>query len=79
MCGIAGYFLKQGAQPLPDCLDIMQARLHHRGPDNKDTAILGQAGFTQTRLAIIDLAGGRQPFLSDQPDGRAMLVANGEI
>ena len=79
MCGIAGYFLKQGAQPLPDCLDIMQARLHHRGPDNKDTAILGRAGFTQTRLAIIDLAGGHQPFLSDQPDGRAMLVANGEI
>ncbi|MEC7208119.1 MAG: asparagine synthase (glutamine-hydrolyzing) [Pseudomonadota bacterium] len=79
MCGIAGYFLKPGAEPLPDCLDIMQARLTHRGPDGRDTTRLGRAGFTQTRLAIIDLAGGRQPFVADQPEGRAMLVANGEI
>ena len=79
MCGIAGYFLKPEATALPECLEIMQARLHHRGPDSKDSVVLGQAGFTQTRLAIIDLAGGRQPFLSGQPNGRAMLVANGEI
>ena len=79
MCGIAGYFLKPDTQPLPDCLELMQACLHHRGPDGQETAHAGRAGFTQTRLAIIDLAGGRQPFVSSRPGGTALLVANGEI
>ena len=79
MCGIAGYFLKPHAHPLPDCLEIMQASLHHRGPDGQETAHAGRAGFTQTRLAIIDLAGGRQPFATPRPGGTALLVANGEI
>ena len=79
MCGIAGYFLKPDAQPLADCLEQMQASLHHRGPDGQDSARAGRAGFTQTRLAIIDLAGGRQPFVAKRPGGTALLVANGEI
>jgi len=79
MCGIAGYFLKPDASPLRHSLEVMQSRLYHRGPDGQDTQRCGQAGFTQTRLAIIDLEGGRQPFVSQQADGKAMLVANGEI
>jgi len=79
MCGIAGYFLKPDAQPLAGCLEQMQACLHHRGPDGQESARAGRAGFTQTRLAIIDLAGGRQPFVAKRPGGTALLVANGEI
>ena len=79
MCGIAGYFLTPGAEPLANCLELMQASLYHRGPDSQDSVVAGRAGFTQTRLAIIDLEGGRQPFIASRPEGSALLVANGEI
>ena len=69
MCGIAGYFLKPDAQPLAGCLEQMQACLHHRGPDGQESARAGRAGFTQTRLAIIDPAGGRQPLLPNALEG----------
>ncbi|XDZ64793.1 asparagine synthase (glutamine-hydrolyzing) [Alphaproteobacteria bacterium LSUCC0684] len=75
MCGIAGYFLKPG-QPHPGgCLGRMRQALKHRGPDGEGERRLGQAGFAHTRLSIIDLADGAQPFVK----GNHMLIANGEI
>jgi asparagine synthase (glutamine-hydrolysing) len=73
MCGIAGYV---GAAP-PELLPAMVKTLAHRGPDDVGMHIDGDAGVGMTRLAIIDLASGRQPMPSD--DGTAWLVFNGEI
>jgi len=79
MCGIAGYFLKPSIAGRPDWLDKMAAKIAHRGPDGTGQHICGSAGFIQTRLAIIDLEGGKQPFIEQGPKGEAMLIANGEI
>ena len=76
MCGIAGLALLAGAPPPdPAALAALAAALGHRGPDGTGSVVIGQAALVHTRLAIIDLAGGDQPFT----DGPAALIANGEI
>ncbi len=81
MCGIFGW----AARHSPDRPDARLARalerLQHRGPDGA-TTWTGQVGshavaFAHRRLAIIDIAGGRQPFFSH--DGRFALCYNGEV
>jgi asparagine synthase (glutamine-hydrolysing) len=76
MCGIAGVALGPAAPP-PDAaiLAKLQKALAHRGPDGAGSAVIGQAALVHTRLSIIDLPGGGQPF----SDGPATLIANGEI
>jgi len=76
MCGIAGYQTADG-KPLPDeILNQFISALAHRGPDGTGHHAADGVGLAQTRLAIIDLKTGAQPFFG--PDGAA-LVANGEI
>jgi len=80
MCGIAGVMTKSGEAPAADLLDSMQSALAHRGPDGAGRHIQGGTGLLQTRLAIIDLETGDQPFVVDKIAGvPAALVANGEI
>jgi asparagine synthase (glutamine-hydrolysing) len=55
----------------------MAAALSHRGPDDQGFWVKDGVGLAQTRLSIIDLAGGHQPLVS--VDGAYALVANGEI
>jgi len=57
----------------------MTACLAHRGPDGTGTWLSPEmdVGLGHTRLAIIDLAGGRQPIQS--VDGRFVIVFNGEL
>jgi asparagine synthase (glutamine-hydrolysing) len=50
--------------------------LAHRGPDDTGRYENHSIGFVNTRLAIIDLETGNQPF--EAPNG-CVLVANGEI
>jgi asparagine synthase (glutamine-hydrolysing) len=76
MCGIAGIMLRRGAVDRRQ-LDVLAATLAHRGPDDRGLHAAGSLGIIQTRLSIIDLAGGHQPLYSD--DGTLCLVANGEI
>lgn len=76
MCGIAGLVLKHGRID-PTALHAAAERLSHRGPDGHGFHAEDNVGLVHTRLSIIDLAGGRQPLLSD--DGQLALVANGEI
>ncbi|MBV9523294.1 MAG: hypothetical protein JO010_10905, partial [Alphaproteobacteria bacterium] len=75
MCGIAGL---HGRQEDP-WIAAMNERLVHRGPD--DAGIFrdreASLALAMRRLAIIDLAGGRQPMSTS--DGRFTLVFNGEI
>jgi asparagine synthase (glutamine-hydrolysing) len=76
MCGLAGIALLPGAPPpAPAMLAAMQRALAHRGPDGAASVVIGQAALVHTRLAIIDLPGGDQPFAA----GPATLIANGEI
>jgi asparagine synthase (glutamine-hydrolysing) len=73
MCGIAGYL----GHDMPDLLPRMLARLEHRGPDDEGVHVEPGVGLGMRRLAIIDLASGRQPMAS--ADGSAWIVFNGEI
>ncbi len=51
--------------------------LHHRGPDDASTWVEGGVALANSRLSIIDLAGGRQPIANE--DGTIQVVFNGEI
>ena len=51
--------------------------LKARGPDARETLAHGNALLGHARLAVIDLAGGRQPMSTT--DGRLAMVYNGEI
>ncbi|CAA7619907.1 asparagine synthase (glutamine-hydrolyzing) [Magnetospirillum sp. UT-4] len=76
MCGIAGIAGPAGSVPDQGVLDRLADALAHRGPDGGGRHVAANVGLVQTRLAIIDIEGGRQPILDGE--GRA-IVANGEI
>jgi len=76
MCGIGGFMTRDGSTPPARILADMLRALGHRGPDGEGRYLAGGLGMVQTRLAIIDLETGDQPFY--EPEGAA-LVANGEI
>ncbi len=57
-------------------LDKLATALAHRGPDGNGRYVNDAIGLVHTRLAIIDLETGDQPF--EDPQG-AVLIANGEI
>jgi asparagine synthase (glutamine-hydrolysing) len=73
MCGIAGMIgladAGLGAR--------MLARLAPRGPDGEGLVTVGCTVLGNTRLSLVDLAGGHQPRRAN--DGRLALVFNGEI
>lgn len=77
MCGIFGYFDRTGASLAPDVLKAMEQAIAHRGPDGQGVYAGPGVALGNTRLAIIDIAGGGQPMFSD--DGRIAIVQNGEI
>ncbi len=55
----------------------MLEALHHRGPDGEGVLFLGRSGLGHTRLAILDVEGGRQPITNESGD--LALSFNGEI
>jgi asparagine synthase (glutamine-hydrolysing) len=76
MCGIAGYYRSDGGVGLD--LSSMTDALAHRGPDDCGTYVDGPLGLGHRRLSILDLSPlGHQPMAS--PDGRLVIVFNGEI
>ena len=77
MCGIYGYFNRQGLSVDTSVLARMDASLIHRGPDDNGCFAATGVALGNRRLAIIDVKGGHQPFISS--DGRIVLVQNGEI
>ena len=80
MCGIAGIMGKNRTSPDSSTLDSLEAALLHRGPDGSGRYIHRNTEILQTRLAIIDLAKGDQPFVVQPTKGKPVaLVANGEI
>jgi asparagine synthase (glutamine-hydrolysing) len=78
MCGIAGIFHLETAKPVdPARVERMCDAIAHRGPDGHGIWTAPGVGLGHRRLSIIDVAGSPQPMAS--PDGRAMLIFNGEI
>jgi len=73
MCGIAGYVGAARAELLPQMIHALK----HRGPDDEGFHVEPGVGLGMARLAIIDLAGGRQPMTA--AGGALALVFNGEI
>jgi asparagine synthase (glutamine-hydrolysing) len=76
MCGIAGLMTRDGATPDVSMLDRFARALGHRGPDGEGKYLVDPVAMVQTRLAIIDLKTGDQPFYES---GGATLIANAEI
>ena len=77
MCGIYGYFDRSGSSLAAHTLAAMDSSIAHRGPDDSGVFAAKAVAIGNRRLSIIDIAGGHQPFVSD--DGRIALVQNGEI
>ncbi len=78
MCGIAALFSNETLlNEKEDFYISMRAALLHRGPDDQGTWSSKQIILVHTRLSIIDLSTGKQPFFSQ--DGQWVCVFNGEI
>src|SRR5918994_3687726 len=74
MCGIAGDY--GGIEP--DIAERMLKRLVHRGPDGEGSIeVAGNCWLGHRRLAIVDVAGGKQPLKTESGD--LFFVGNGEI
>ena len=79
MCGIAGV-VRHGGAVGADPAAALDAALAHRGPDGSGAwrSPAGDALLVHRRLAIIDPGpSGAQPMAT--PDGRHLLVFNGEV
>ena len=77
MCGIAGWYRREG-RPVEASVVIAQCNsILHRGPDDSGTLTDRDFGFGMRRLSILDIDGGHQPM--ETPDGRFAIVFNGEI
>lgn len=78
MCGIAGIiFSNDNSENLLSRANRMKTSLIHRGPDEQNTVQLNQAVLTHTRLSLLDIKGGKQPFCDNS--GRYWLTYNGEL
>ena len=89
MCGITGAVWSEPQKAIsPQTLQRMIDVLRHRGPDGEGTYLcdpsarpdgppLPGVALGHRRLAIIDVAGGRQPLGNE--DGSVWVVFNGEI
>lgn len=80
MCGIAGFvdFAGHDRVAAQRRLKRMTDSIVHRGPDGEGFYVDDRAALGHRRLAIIDVAGGRQP-MGAVADGRVQIVFNGEI
>jgi len=76
MCGIAGFYLRDGAAD-PEDIKAMCDAIVHRGPDDEGARVEGGCAIGMRRLSIIDLSTGHQPISNE--DGALWIVFNGEI
>lgn len=78
MCGLAGYWNRDGSPADIGVVARMLDRQRHRGPDDRGTWAAGSVTLGLDRLSILDLSEhGHQPFLT--PDGTSALAYNGEV
>src|SRR5258708_39588485 len=78
MCGIAGAIDLKGTREFPIArLLAMTGAIAHRGPDDEHVHSEPGVALGARRLAILDLAGGRQPIANE--DGSVWVAFNGEL
>lgn len=81
MCGIAGVIHLDGRPLLSGRDDRILANMGnamaHRGPDDARSMLWNNVGFVFRRLSIVDIGGGRQPFVTH--GDRIVAMVNGEI
>lgn len=77
MCGIAGWYRRDGTAVAPANIKAQCDAIRHRGPDDEGILIDGDLGMGMRRLSIIDVEGGHQPIETE--DRRYTIVFNGEI
>lgn len=77
MCGICGIVRFDGSVVEVEQVHAMMTCLAHRGPDDEGLWLDGPVGLGHRRLAIIDLAHGRQPMTNE--DQRVHVIFNGMI
>ena len=75
MCGISGGV--GPSAPKQGLLDAQLKSIEHRGPDDKGTYFGDGIGLGMCRLAIVEVAAGKQPA-SDSAE-KIHIVWNGEI
>lgn len=75
MCGISGGI--GASAPSKQLLDAQLNSIEHRGPDDKGTFIADGVGLGMCRLAIVEVASGKQP--ASDSSGSIQMVWNGEI
>ena len=75
MCGIAGGV--GPSAPSVQSLEAQLTKLEHRGPDDRGTYVNQGIALGMCRLAIVEIASGKQPF--ESADGKIKIVFNGEI
>src|ERR1017187_5444160 len=78
MCGITGILNLSEPDPISvEVIAKMAGQLNHRGPNESGVYIDDWVVIAQTRLSIIDLAGGSQPIHNENKT--LWIVFNGEI
>jgi asparagine synthase (glutamine-hydrolysing) len=78
MCGIAGALDRDGRREFAaGRLLAMTGAIPHRGPDDEQIHIEPGLALGARRLAIVDLAGGRQPISNE--NGSIWVTQNGEL
>ncbi len=77
MCGIVGIVNNNGRAVDEGLLGRMNRAILHRGPDDDGVYLKVSVGLAMRRLAIIDLASGKQPI--HNADKTKWIVFNGEI
>ena len=77
MCGIVGIVNNGERAAERGIVEKMNRAILHRGPDDDGFYFNENVGFGMRRLAIIDIAHGKQPI--HNADKTTWLVFNGEI
>ncbi|MBE6857206.1 MAG: asparagine synthase (glutamine-hydrolyzing) [Ruminococcus sp.] len=80
MCGIAGAvsFVSDMRENMK-VYENMQRALLRRGPDQRGIVLRRETALIHTRLAVIDISGGRQPMSCKTSMGEYTIVYNGEL
>lgn len=79
MCGIAGEFNFNQQLQNQSVYCQMQETLKRRGPNQQGMFINNELAFVHTRLAVIDLSGGKQPMIYENKNQKTVLTYNGEL
>ncbi len=80
MCGIAGAvsFVNDMRADMK-AYELMEKALLNRGPDQRGIVLFKEAALIHTRLAVIDISGGRQPMTYRDESGDYTIIYNGEL